>query len=61
MAPKRAATKSLAGESAKRLKSHDLKKKPSDLVVEEIFASDERVAEVDGDDMEKKRGTCLTS
>ena len=55
MAPKRAATKSLAGESAKRLKAHDLKKKPADLVVEETFASDELVAEADGDDMEKTR------
>ena len=55
MAPKRSATKSLAGESAKRLRVHDSKKKPTDRVGEEPLASDEPVAEADGDDMEKTR------
>ena len=47
MAPKRSATKSLAGGTAKRLRVHDLKKKPADPVGEELFASDEPVAEAD--------------
>ena len=56
MAPKRVAVKSLAGDSAKRLKLHDSKKKPADQSVEDsLLASDEPDAEADGDDMKKTR------
>ena len=68
MAPTRVAVKSLAGDSAKRRRAHDSKTKPADHSVlsgvgeepleESLLASDEPVAEADGDDM-KKRGTCL--
>ena len=54
MVPKRVAVKSTAGDSAKRLKLHDSKKKPADQSVEDsLLASDEPDAETDGDDMKK--------
>ena len=70
MGPKRVAVKSLAGDSAKRRKVPDSKKKPADHSVssgvgeepieESLLASDEPVSEADGDHMKNSR-TCLRS